>query len=187
MGKWTRRAFITTGVVAGGGLAIGVALRPGHRTPELAPLVSSDDETLVNVWVKLDSKNIATVIVPHSEMGQGAQTALAQMLAEEMDADWDLVQFEEAPPVPEYANYLLGYGIIGDAEVPQVLVPTFDGLMLKVAQSMAMQITGGSLSIRSTGQYGMRIAGAAAREMLVEAAAQTWQVPAAEFKLRPAN
>ena len=180
MGKWTRRAFITTGVVAGGGLAIGVALRPGHRTPELAPLVSSDDETLVNVWVKLDSKNIATVIVPHSEMGQGAQTALAQMLAEEMDADWDLVQFEEAPPVPEYANYLLGYGIIG--EVPKVLVPTFDGLMIKVAQSMAMQITGGSLSIRSTGQYGMRIAGAAAREMLVEAAAQTWQVPAAEIQ-----
>lgn len=182
MGKWTRRAFITTGVVAGGGLAIGVALRPGHRTPELAPLVSNDDETLVNVWVKLDTNNVATVIVPHSEMGQGAQTALAQMLAEEMDADWDLVQFEEAPPVPEYANYLLGYGIIGDAEVPQVLVPTFDGLMLKVTQAMGMQITGGSLSIRSTGQYGMRIAGAAAREMLIEAAAQTWQVPAKEIQ-----
>lgn len=182
MGKWTRRAFITTGVVAGGGLAIGVALRPGHRTPELAPLVSNDDETLVNVWVKLDTNNVATVIVPHSEMGQGAQTALAQMLAEEMDADWDLVQFEEAPSVPEYANYLLGYGIIGDAQLPKVLVPTFDGLMLKVAQSIGMQITGGSLSIRSTGQYGMRIAGAAAREMLIEAAAQTWQVPAKEIQ-----
>ena len=81
MGKWTRRAFITTGVVAGGGFALGVALRPGHRAPELASLVSKDDETLVNVWVKLDQDNVATVIVPHSEMGQGAQTALAQSLA----------------------------------------------------------------------------------------------------------
>lgn len=182
MGKWTRRAFITTGVVAGGGFALGVALRPGHRAPELASLVSKDDETLVNVWVKLDQDNVATVIVPHSEMGQGAQTALAQMLADEMDADWDLVQFEEAPPVSEYANYLLGYGIVG--EVPKVLVPTFDGLMLTVAQSMGMQITGGSLSIRSTGQYGMRIAGAAAREMLIEAAAETWQVPAEEIQTK---
>ena len=182
MGKWTRRAFITTGVVAGGGFAVGVALRPGHRAPELASLVAEEGESLVNVWVKLDQNNVTTVIVPHSEMGQGAQTVLAQMLADEMDADWDLVRFEEAPPSPEYANYLLGYGIIGDAEVPKALVPTFDGLMLQVAKSMAMQITGGSLSIRSTGQYGMRIAGAAAREVLVEAAADTWQVPAAEIQ-----
>ena len=53
--------------------------------------------------------------------------------------------------------------------------------MLRVAKSMAMQITGGSLSIRSTGQYGMRIAGAAAREMLIEAA------DAGEFQLRNTN
>ncbi|MEC7554438.1 MAG: molybdopterin cofactor-binding domain-containing protein, partial [Pseudomonadota bacterium] len=182
MGKWTRRAFITTGVVAGGGFAIGVALRPGHRAPELAGLVTEEGESLVNVWVKLDQNNVTTVIVPHSEMGQGAQTVLAQMLADEMDADWDLVRFEEAPPSPEYANYLLGYGVIGGAEIPKALAPTFDGLMLRVAKSMAMQITGGSLSIRSTGQYGMRIAGAAAREMLIEAAADTWQVPATEIQ-----
>ena len=182
MCKWTRRAFITTGVVAGGGFAIGVALRPGHRAPELAGLVTEEGESLVNVWVKLDQNNVTTVIVPHSEMGQGAQTVLAQMLADEMDADWDLVRFEEAPPSPEYANYLLGYGVIGGAEIPKALAPTFDGLMLRVAKSMAMQITGGSLSIRSTGQYGMRIAGAAAREMLIEAAADTWQVPATEIQ-----
>ena len=124
MGKWTRRAFITTGVVAGGGFAIGVALRPGHRAPELAGLVTEEGESLVNVWVKLDQNNVTTVIVPHSEMGQGAQTVLAQMLADEMDADWDLVRFEEAPPSPEYANYLLGYGVIGGAEIPKALAPT---------------------------------------------------------------
>ena len=55
-------------------------------------------------------------------MGQGAQTVLAQMLADEMDADWDLVRFENTPS-PEYANYLLGYGVIGDAEIPKAATP----------------------------------------------------------------
>lgn len=183
MGKWTRRAFITTGVVAGGGFIVGVALRPGHRTPELASLVTNDDETLVNAWVKLDESNVATVIVPHSEMGQGAQTALAQMLADEMDADWDLVQVQEAPATSEFANYALGRGaVLGNTEIPNILVPTVDGLMLQITKAMGMQITGGSLSIRTTGHFGMRYAGAAAREMLIDAAAQTWQVPAQEIK-----
>ena len=48
MGKWTRRAFITTGVAAGGALAVGVALRPGHRAPKLAGMVTQGEEVLVS-------------------------------------------------------------------------------------------------------------------------------------------
>ena len=56
MGKWTRRAFITTGVVAGGGFAIGVALRPGHRAPELASLVTEEGEKPSKCLGKTGSK-----------------------------------------------------------------------------------------------------------------------------------
>ncbi len=182
MGKWTRRAVLTTGVVAGGGLLVGVALRMGHRAPKLAPLVTGADETLVNAWVKLGADNATTVIVPHSEMGQGAQTALMQMLADEMDADWDTTTFMEAPAFDEYANYAMGKGfILGDAPIPSVLVPTVDGLFFQITKSMHLQVTGGSASIRTTGVYGMRIAGSAARQMLLSAAASAWQVPVGEL------
>ena len=108
MGKWTRRAFISAGVVVGGGLIVGVAIRPGNRAAELSKLVAGEGETLLHTWVKLDSDNVVTAIIPHAEMGQGVGTALAQMLADELDADWDLVKFEEAPALGEFANYPLG-------------------------------------------------------------------------------
>ena len=182
MGKWTRRGFITAGAIAGGGLIVGVAIRPGHRAPELAHLVTKENETLVSAWVKLDNDNVATVIVPHSEMGQGAQTALAQMLADELDADWNLVRFEEAPAAKEYANYALGKGfLLGDADIPKLLVPSVDGLFINITKSLDLQVTGGSASIRATGVHGMRVAGAAARDMLIHSAADAWQVPADEI------
>ncbi len=184
-GKWTRRGFITAGVVAGGTLAVGVALRPGHRTPELAGFVAAHDEHLVNTWVKIGPDNTITAIVPHSEMGQGAQTALAQMLADELDADWNLVRFMEAPAEDDYANYAVGRGfILGDAFHPEWLEPTIEGAFLQVTKALHLQITGGSASVRATGLHGMRVAGAAAREMLVQAAADAWKVPVSEIVTR---
>lgn len=184
-GKWTRRGFITAGVVAGGALAVGVAVRPGHRTPELGPLVAGQGEQLVNTWVKIGADNRITVIVPHSEMGQGAQTALAQMLADELDADWNLVGFVEAPAEDAYANYAVGRGfILGDTFYPEWIEPTVEGVFLQITKAMHLQITGGSSSVRATGLHGMRIAGAAAREMLVRAAADAWQVPVDEIVTR---
>lgn len=182
LGKWTRRGFIATAVIATGGLAVGVMIRPGHRAPDLAPHVTAKGEKLVNVWVKIAPDNRITAIVPHSEMGQGAQTVLAQMLADEMGASWDDMAFEEAPAMDEYANWAMGKGyILGDAAVPDLLVPTVNGAFLKIVQAMRLQVTGGSASIRTTGVYGMRVAGAAAREVLSEAAAKAWGVPVTEI------
>ena len=186
MGKWTRRGFITAGVLGGSALVLGVALRPGRRHQDLARhVVDGDSETLVNAWVKIDADNHITAIIPHSEMGQGAQTALTQMLADELDAAWDQVSFIEAPAEDDYANWALGKGyILGDSSIPDVLVGTVDGLFLQVSKAMHLQITGGSLSVRSTGVYGMRVAGAAARQMLKEAAAEDWSVPISEITTR---
>lgn len=177
MGKWTRRGFITAGVIGGSALVIGVAIRPGHRAPGLAKFVAGEGESLINAWVKIDADNHVTAIIPHSEMGQGAQTALTQMLADELDANWADVSFMEAPAEDGYANYALGKGfVLGETKMPKVLVGTVDGVFLQVSKAMHLQITGGSLSVRTTGVYGMRVAGAAARQLLLEAAAETWDV-----------
>ena len=184
LAKWTRRGLITAGVVAGGALIVGVAIRPGHRAPRVRELVAGDGESLLNIWVKIAADNRVVAIVPHAEMGQGVHTALAQMLADELDADWNLVDVMEAPAHDEYANYALPRGFLfGDAQIPRALVGTVDGIFLKLTQAMDLQITGGSLSVRATGAHGMRVAGAAAREMLAKAASAAWDVPVRELVL----
>ena len=182
MGKWTRRAFITTGVLAGGAVVIGVAIRPGNRAGKVAPLIAGEDETVFNVWVKIAPDNTVTAIIPHAEMGQGVHTTLAMMLADEMDADWDNVSMMEAPARTEYANYALAKGYAaGDVDFPAFLVDTVDGVFLTATQWMSLQITGGSTSVPTTGQAGMRVAGAAAKAVLLQAAADSWNVPIGEL------
>lgn len=183
MKKWTRRGFIVAGVLTGGTLAVGVAIRPGHRAPKLAQYVTEGDEVLVNAWVKVAPDNTITAIVPHCEMGQGVRTSLGMMLAEEMDANWDRVEVEEAPATKEYANHFIPQEFLaGGLEVPGFIQGTIDGIFMLMARNLTYQITGGSMSVRFTGRAGMQVAGAAARQMLLDAAAATWQVPAASLR-----
>jgi isoquinoline 1-oxidoreductase beta subunit len=112
-------------------------------------------------------------------MGQGTPTALAMMAAEELEADWPLVRVQEAPALDAYAN---GYIVraAGGNYVPAVLGRGVDYGAYKLAEWFGFQVTGGSTAVRSTGEYGMRVAGAAAKEMLLAAAAHQWGVSAAE-------
>lgn len=181
IGKITRRTLLATGALAGGGLVLGITMSP-NRLKIASDSVLQDDELMLNTWVKISPDNKVTVISPHTEMGQGSNTALAMMLAEEMDADWDLVDFEYAPALPEYANTGLGKGyLMGDTGIPAFVRPLVDFTFLNIAQSMDLQITGGSTSIQFTGEYGMRRAGASAREMMVQAAAERWGVDPADI------
>jgi len=186
MGKWTRRAFLGTGILAGGGLLIGVgagiAVRPGHRTPKLANFMEDEGETLVNAWVKLLPDNSITVIVPHVEMGQGAHTVLPLMLADELDADWSTVTIEEAPAHEEYVTFHIVRDFIYPSPVPGIVEESLTGALMTISQKMALQITGGSFSVRATGERGMRVAGAALREMLITAAAEKWRVATTEIR-----
>ena len=182
MSKLTRRAFITTGVIAGGGVMISIAMRPGNQIQDLATKLGKDGDNLVHTYIKIDSDNTITAVIPHSEMGQGVHTALGQMLAEELDADWDRIKVEEAPALGEYASYSVGRRyLLAGIEFPRILIPTVDGMMMRIADTLNMQITGGSLSVRSTGFLAMRIAGASTREMIQKAAAKLWDVPAHEI------
>ncbi len=178
----SRRGFIVGGTLVGGGLVLGLALRPFSNLPGARALVTAEGVTLLTTWVKISPDNRVTVIVPHSEMGQGVHTALPMMLAEELDADWSLVSMEQAPADPAFANGGLVQGYLrGDTSIPKLLAGPAEFGFRKIAEFMNMQITGGSLSVRTTGVEGMRRAGAAARWMLVAAAAAEWGVPAHEI------
>ena len=104
MRKWTRRAFIGAGTLVGGGFVLGVggiAFSPSRHS------VLGDEGAgaeQLTTWILITPDNIVTVLVPHCEMGQGSQTALAMMAAEEMNADWNLVRVKEAPALGAYAN-----------------------------------------------------------------------------------
>jgi isoquinoline 1-oxidoreductase beta subunit len=177
MGKWSRRAFITTGVVAGGAVVFGVAIRRGNPVDKVASFMAGEDETLLNVWLKISADNSITVIAPHAEMGQGVHTTLAMMLADELDADWEMVKMLEAPAHEEYANYALRRGYsAGDIEFPAFLIDTVNGHFLDKAKSSGSQVTGGSTSVRYTGELAMRVAGASAKAVLLQAAADAWNV-----------
>ncbi len=181
MKKWTRRAVIGAGGVVGGGLAIGI----GELlfAPNRLGIFSADNTSSprLTTWIKITPDNVITVVVPHCEMGQGSQTGLAMMAAEEIEADWNLVQVEEAPALDEYAaGYMVrGFGF-GSMQPPRSLLRGLNHLTYKIADWMHLQVTGGSASIRFTGEYGMRVAGASAKQMLLEAAATKWHVSTTE-------
>jgi isoquinoline 1-oxidoreductase beta subunit len=182
MGKWTRRAFITAGVAAGGVVVFGVAIRRGDRAEKVRGLVAADGEALFDVWLKIAPDNTITAIIPHADMGQGVHTALAMMLADELDADWSTMRFQEAPAHKEFANYSLAREFSAPGmDFPSWLIDTVDGVFFRATQAMGVQITGGSLSVRTTGQVAMRVTGAAARAVLLEAAANEWGVPVSEL------
>jgi isoquinoline 1-oxidoreductase beta subunit len=139
----TRRAFLQTGAAAGGVLLVGFHIprlagaSDGVPTAPFAP----------DAFIRIDRQGIVTLIMPQVEMGQGIYTAIAMILAEELDASWEQVRVEHAPPDEKlYAN------------------PVFH-----------LQATGGSTSVRAFWSP-LRKAGATARAMLVAAAARRWKV-----------
>src|SRR3954468_15778748 len=178
MGKWTRRAFIGTGTLVGGGFVMGVsglALAPSRHS-----VVSADaaDKGELTTWITVTPDDVVTVLVPHCEMGQGTHTALAMMAAEEMDADWNLVRIREAPALDNYATAYMARPMM--PAVPAPFVRGVDYGTYRLARWFGFQPTGGSTAVRGTGVYGMTVAGAAAREMLVAAAAARFGVSASE-------
>jgi len=178
----SRRFVIVTGLAAAGGLAVGYALSPFSTVDRAKGLIGKEGATALSAWVRIGTDNSVTVIVPHSEMGQGTHTAMPMMLAEELEADWSLVRMEQAPADMAFANGALAREYLrGDISIPSWMSGTADFATRKIAETMNLQLTGGSTAVRFTGVRGMRVAGAAAREMLIKAAAAAWGVPTGEI------
>ena len=145
----SRRAFFKAGAAMGGGLLIGLCLEPLER-PALGQESTAANPFLG--WIRIGTDNRVTVKLPGTEMGQGHATAMPMLVAEELEADWKLVQFELTEGNPMYVN-------------PRT----------------HMQSTTGSMAVRGFSEP-LRRMGAAARLMLIAAAAQRWQVPASECR-----
>lgn len=181
----TRRMVLLGGASAAGALIVGYALWPSGHIAKADKMMAGPNQKFVTNWIRIAKDDTITVIVPHGDMGQGIFTALPQMAAEELDADWSKVGSEIAAPDSVFANGALAEGFIAhDYKFPGILQGTIDNSFRKIAQYMDLQITGGSSAVRFTGVYGIRVAAAAAREMLVKAAAARWNVAAADCTTR---
>jgi isoquinoline 1-oxidoreductase subunit beta len=144
-GRFSRRHVLTGSLASGFLLAFHLPLRAVNE-PAQPPDVT-DGKFAPNAFIRIDAGGKTTLVMPQVEMGQGVYTAIAMILAEELDADFAQVTLEHAPPNDKlYGN------------------PTF-----------GLQVTGNSNSIRAFWNP-LRNAGAGARAMLVQAAAQQWQV-----------
>ena len=107
----SRRGFLRSTALAGGGLVLGVYI------PQLAKGSELDTAGITtfkpNAFVRIGADDSVTVIANHSEMGQGIYTGLAMIVAEELDADWSKVRVEPAPADPVYNHMLYGAQITG--------------------------------------------------------------------------
>jgi isoquinoline 1-oxidoreductase subunit beta len=146
----SRRDFLKTGAVVTGGLVIAFTV-PGARRFAQAERTPAGPFA-PNAFLRVGSDDSVTVLLAHSEMGQGIWTTLPMLIAEELDADWSRIKVEHAPAAPAYAHTAFG-----------------------------MQMTGGSTSTWSEFDR-CRQAGAMARVVLVAAAAQRFGVSPADCR-----
>src|SRR6058998_630593 len=135
-----------------GSAAAGAGLALGLKIPFGASVVRAQDGSPeVNAWVVIRPDDTVVIRIARSEMGQGTLTGLAQMVAEELECDWSKVKTEYPTP----------------------------GQSVKRKRAWGDFSTGGSRGIRDSHQY-VREGGATARIMLIQAAANAWNVPASE-------
>lgn len=178
-----RRAFLIGSAVVAGGAAFGIKMADSSAKSRAVELTQGKGEHSFATWIKIADDDTVTVYSPHSDIGQGSNTGLAQMLAEELDADWAKLKVASAPAEPAFANMQLGRAFLpqltGASDDMIAAMP--DSLMSFIARAANLQITGGSSAIRATGQYAMRAVGASTRNVLIEAAAKRLNVPASEL------
>lgn len=152
----SRRNFLLGTASIGIGLTVGVYMIRREGKEDIFKIEKRAGDIKLEwdpqAFVRIDTDDTVTVFSKHTEMGQGVYTGLATLVAEELDADWDQIRVEGAPAnVTLYSNLRWGF-----------------------------QGTGGSSSIRNSFEQ-LRQVGAAARHVLIAAAAQNWKVPAEEI------
>lgn len=171
----TRRLFLVAGAAAVGGVAVGTYF---YRQPFANPLEGfAPDGVALTPYVRIGADGRVAIIAPRAEMGQGSQSALAKLVAEELDVDFDAVDVLHGPASRAYLNWrILGMSLPFPDDDKGLIAETARGAMHVASKFLGHQITGGSTSIID-GYQPMREAGALARALLMEAAAKRWGVP----------
>src|SRR5688500_6559509 len=144
----SRRTFIRTSLAAGGGLLLGFHIpRAFTANVESQPWTTPTNGVEINAWLTIDKDGVVTIRVPHTEMGQGALTSVAMMIAEELNVDWSKVQAVFADPNRHLRNN----------------------------KEYKVMTTHGSQTVALMHPH-LMAAGASARERLKQAAANAWGV-----------
>jgi isoquinoline 1-oxidoreductase beta subunit len=171
------------GGIAGGGL-LGVGFwfaRERDRLGSRSLFNVKPNEAGLSGWVKITRDNSVIVAVPRAEMGQGVQTALATLVAEEMDARWNQMRVEDPPEDGVYRNVeILIDSLPFSPEETGTAVDVAHWAAGKLGGVLGVLATGGSTSTRDA-WWPMRTAGAVARDLLLRAAMRKAGVPAADL------
>jgi isoquinoline 1-oxidoreductase beta subunit len=170
VGKIARRTFLVGSAAIAGGVAFGIYAY--KRTP-INPLLKGlgDGQAALTPYVRVDQSGV-TIITPRADVGQGAYSVLAALVAEELDLTWEDIKVEPGPPSATYYN-----GKVLTEALP--FAATDNGFIARnarvlgdvVAKFMGVQVTGGSSTVADAYEK-MRVAGAMAREVLLLAAAK---------------
>jgi len=175
-GKWSRRAFIVGGGLAGVGLLVGIAGVAGNMYVNKAikkySAAGMGEGASMNAWIRIAPDNTITMAVPRAEMGQGVYTSLPMLLAEELEVDMNQIEIVHPQPESPYANtFFLDPN-------PRKAYASYS-MMAKVAAFLPVVGTGGSTSVKDLYDH-LREMGATAREALIAAAAEKWGVKASD-------
>ena len=175
-----RRTFLIGSAAVAGGLVVGWALVKWPLRNPLLDVLDDDDATL-NPYVKIDPNGI-TIITPRADVGQGAYSVQAMLVAEELDLEWGSFAVEPGPPSKAYYN---------EAVLPEGMpfASINDGFVARqgralggaISKLIGLQITGGSSTVPDAYEK-LRAAGAVARLMLVEAAARRTGIAAEQLR-----
>ena len=177
-----RRAFLIGGVAVVGAGLFGIKMADSSAASKAEEFITGKGEHVFATWLKIAEDDQITIYSPHTDIGQGSNTGLAQMLAEELDAAWDKVKLVSAPAESGFANTGLGRGFLAEMTgQPAIINGIPQSFLSFIARSMNLQITGGSTALRFTGQKTFQLVGAATRLALIEVAAGKLGVPAAEL------
>ena len=182
-----RRTLILTGLGAGAALVVGWGLMPPRsRQGQADTLPQVDGEVGLNGWIKIASDGTVLLAMNRSEMGQGVHTALAMLVAEELDVPLAKVRLVPAGPDKLYGNVAMFVASLpfhpSDSEPGQEtrVVKAGQWIVSKVARELGINATGGSSTVADAWDV-LRLAAATARAQLIGAASLQWKLPAAEL------
>ena len=181
-GKIARRTFLIGSAAVAGGVAFGIYAY--KRTPT-NPLLRNlgDGQAALTPYVRLDQSGV-TIITPRADVGQGAYSVQAALVAEELDLPWEQIKVDPGPPSAAYYN-----GKVLAEGLP--FAATDNGLLARNARVLGdvggkflgLQITGGSSTVPDAYEK-LRVAGAVAREVLLLAAARQTGIAKADLRTR---
>jgi isoquinoline 1-oxidoreductase beta subunit len=182
-----RRTWLLSALGATGALVVGWGVMPARSrlgSPEL--MLKTEGDVALNGWIKIAQDGSVVLAMPRSEMGQGVHTALAMLVAEELDLPLQRVRLEQAGADSIYGNVAMlvaslpFHPLDSEGDHKPVKIKVGEWMVGKIARELGINATGGSSTIADLWDP-LRMAAATARASLVQAAAKTWQVPAGDI------